>query len=83
MKAIVTKSFNGKQFSYSLNGEHYKNSKREFKYACVATSRVAKGACKEGCVFIISLGNKKESTYNSMARFYGHCDLEIVEIVNA
>lgn len=78
--ATITKSFNGKRFTYFCNGEVYKNSTRDFKYACVAISRQAKGAISEGEQFIISLGNKVESTYNSMARFYSHCDLEVVEI---
>lgn len=78
--ATITKSLNGKKFTYYCNGEVYKNSTRDFKYACVAITRQAKGAISEGKEFIISLGNKKDTTYNSMARFYRHCDLEVVEI---
>lgn len=78
--ATITKTFNGKKFTYFCNGEVYKNSTRDFKYACVAITRQAKGAISEGKEFIISLGNKKDTTYNSMARFYGHCDLQVVEI---
>ena len=78
--AKIEKTFNGKRFTYLCNGEVYKNSTRDYKYACVATTRQAKGALTEGHEFILSLGNKVESTYNSMARFYRHCDLEVVEI---
>lgn len=78
--ATITKSFNGKKYSYFCDGNLYKNSSRDYKYACVATTRQAKGAISEGNVFIVSLGNNAQSTYNSMARFYGHCDLEVVEI---
>ena len=78
--ATITKTFNGKKYTYLCNGEVYKNSTRDYKYACVATTRQAKGAISEGKEFIVSLGNKADSTYNSMARFYGHCDLEVVEI---
>ena len=73
--AKIEKTFNGKRFTYLCNGEVYKNSTRDYKYACVATTRKAKGAISEGREFILSLGNKVESTYNSMARFYKHCDL--------
>ena len=78
--AKIKKTFNGKRFTYLCNGEVYKNSTRDYKYACVATTRKAKGAISEGHEFILSLGNKVESTYNSMARFYRHCDLEVVVI---
>ncbi len=78
--ATITKTFNGKKFTYFCNGNVYKNSTRDYKFACVATTRKAKGALTEGHEFIISLGNKANSTYNSYARFYGHCDLEVVAI---
>ena len=78
--AKIEKTFDGKRFTYLCNGEVYKNSTRDYKYACVATTRKAKGAISEGHEFILSLGNKVESTYNSKARFYRHCDLEVVEI---
>ena len=78
--AKIEKKFNGKRFTYLCNGEVYKHSTRDYKYACVATTRKAKGAISEGHEFILSLGNKIESTYNSMARFYRHCDLEVVAI---
>ena len=78
--AKIEKTFDGKRFTYLCNGELYKNSARNYKYACVATTRKAKGASTEGREFILSLGNKVESTYNSMARFYRHCDLEVVAI---
>ena len=80
LMAKIEKTFNGKRFTYLCNGEVYKNSTRDYKYACVATTRQAKGAISEGHEFILSLGNKVESTYNSMARFYRHCDLEVVAI---
>ena len=67
--AKIEKTFNGKRFTYLCNGEVYKNSTRDYKYACVATTRQAKGALTEGHEFILSLGNKVESTYNSMARW--------------
>ena len=78
--AKIEKTFNGKRFTHLFNGEVHKNSTRDYKYACVATTRKAKGAISEGHEFILSLGNKVESTYNSKARFYRHCDLEVVEI---
>lgn len=73
MEKSVIKSVNGKKFVYSYNGEVIRTSTREFKYACIATHE--SGASK-----VISMGNKAESTYNSMARFYQHCSLEIVAI---
>ena len=78
--AKIEKTFNGKRFTYLCNGKVYKHSTRDYKYACEATTRQAKGAISAGHEFILSLGNKAESTYNSMARFYRHCDLEVVEI---
>ena len=78
--AKIEKKINGKRFTYLCNGEVYKNSTTDYKYACVATTRKAKGAISEGHEFILSLGNKVESAYNSMARFYRHCDLEVVAI---
>ena len=78
--ATITKTFNGKKFTYFCNGNVYKNSTRDYKFACVAITRKAKGALTEGHEFIISLGNKANSTYNSYARFYAHCDLEVVAI---
>ncbi len=41
--AKIEKTFNGKRFTYLCNGEVYKNSTRDYKYACVATTRKAKG----------------------------------------
>ena len=78
--ATITKTFNGKKFTYFCNGNVYKNSTRDYKFACVATTRKAKGALTEGHEFIISLGNKANSNYNSYARFYAHYDLEVVAI---
>ena len=46
--AKIEKTFNGKRFTYLCNGEVYKNSTRDYKYACVATTRKAKGALIEG-----------------------------------
>lgn len=80
MENLVTKTFNGKKFQYFFNGDLYRNSSRDYKYACVATPRLAKGATREGGPVVISLGNKIKSTYDSYARFYDHCDLEVVEI---
>lgn len=78
--ARIEKTFNGKKYIYLCNGKFYRNSSRDYKYACVATTRKAKGAITEGKEIIISLGNKVDSTYNSYARFYHQCDLEVVEI---
>ena len=73
--ATITKTFNGKKFTYFCNGEVYKNSTRDYKYACVAKFK------HDGHERILSLGNKKDGTYNSMARFYvERADLEVVEI---
>ena len=73
--AKITKTFNGKKFTYFCNGEVYKNSTRDYKYACVAKFKY------DGHERILSLGNKKDGTYNSMARFYvERADLEVVEI---
>ena len=73
--ATITKTFNGKKFTYFCNGEVYKNSTRDYKYACIAKFK------HDGHERILSLGNKKDSTYNSMARFYvERADLEVVEI---
>ena len=56
--AKIEKTFNGKRFTHLFNGEVHKNSTRDYKYACVATTRKAKGAISEGHEFILSLGNK-------------------------
>ena len=50
--AKIEKTFNGKRFTYLCNGEVYKNSTRDYKYACVATTRQAKGAIPEWHTFI-------------------------------
>lgn len=73
MEKSVIKSVKGAKFVYTYNGKVVRTSTREFKFACVATFE--SGASK-----VISMGNKAESTYNSMARFYEHCSLEIVTI---
>ena len=78
--AKVEKIANGKKFNYLCNGKLFRTSTREYKYACIATTRISKGAGIEGLERIISLGNNPVSTYNSYARFYKHCDLEVVEI---
>ena len=73
--ATITKTFNGKKFTYLCNGEPYKNSTRDYKYACVAKFKY------DGHERIISLGNKVDTAYNSMARFYiERADLEVIEI---
>lgn len=72
MKNSVTKIYDGKKWQYTFNGKVYRNSKREFRYACLASYNSKK--------WVLSLGNDKVSTYNSMARFYAHCQLEVVEI---
>ena len=46
--AKIEKTFNGKRFTYLCNGKVYKNSTRDYKYACVATTRKAKGAIRRG-----------------------------------
>ena len=81
MEAKVTKQFDGKKFHYYFNGKFKRNSTKDYRYACVATTRIDKGACVEGYQFVISLGNKIDSTYNSMAHCYKHCDLSVVEIM--
>jgi hypothetical protein len=73
MEKSVIKSVKGNKFVYTYNGEVVRTSTREYKYACIATFE--SGASK-----VISMGNKADSTYNSYARFYQHCKLEIVEI---
>lgn len=77
----VTKQFDGKKYHYYFNGKLQKNSKRDYKYACVGTTRKDKGASVEGYQFVLSFGNKADSTYNSMARYFKHCDLKVVEII--
>lgn len=73
MKAQVTKTQVGGKFIYTYNNEVVRKSTREFKYACIATFPSGKSK-------VISMGNKADSTYNSYARFYEHCKLEIVTI---
>ena len=46
--AKIEKTFNGKRFTYLCNGEVYKNSTKDYKYACVATTRQVKGASQRG-----------------------------------
>ena len=79
MNNVEKKNIGGK-WEYTFNEQTFRTSKREYKYACVATTRLSKGAASEGRAFVISLGNNYQSTYNSMARSYSHCDLEVVEI---
>ena len=72
----TTKTFDGKKYHYFFNGKLFRNSTRNFKYACIATSR------ETGNSFMVSLGNDKQSTLKSMAHCYAHyCDLEVVEVV--
>jgi hypothetical protein len=76
--ATFTKTFDGKKFHYCFNGKPYRNSGRDFKYGCFATSR------ETGNSFPVSLGNSKESTLRSMAHCYAHyCDMEVIEIGEA
>ena len=71
----VTKTFDGKKYYYKYGDKTVRNSKHDYKYACVARSR------QTGNSWVLSLGNNKQTTYNSMARFYAHyCDLVIVDI---
>lgn len=78
--AKVEKIANGKSFKYLCNGQWFRTSSKDYKYACIATTRISKGAKIEGFERVISLGNDPKSTYYSYARFYQHCDLEVVEI---
>lgn len=72
-----TKVFDGKTFHYYYNGKLFRNSKKEFKYGCIAISK------EDGESWAISIGNNKVTTRNSMAFRYVHfCDLEVLEIVN-
>ena len=82
MKHIINKTIENGKFIYTYNGEVYRKSKNDYKYGCIAIARVAKGASQEwdGRSFVVSLGNNPTTTYNSMARYYSHCDLEVVEI---
>ena len=80
METKVTKQFDGKKYHYYFNGKLQRNSTKDYRYACVATTKTDKGACVDGHQFVISFGNKADSTYNSMARLYRHCDLCVVEI---
>lgn len=73
MNKSVIKSVKGSKFIYSHNGKVVRTSTREFKYACIATY-------ESGATKVISLGNEVKSTYNSFARFYEHCKLEVVTI---
>lgn len=76
--ATFTKTFDGKKFHYCFNGKPYRNSGRDFKYGCFATSR------ETGKSFPVSLGNSQESTLRSMAHCYAHyCDMEVIEIGEA
>lgn len=71
----TTKTFDGKKYHYFFNGKLFRNSTRNFKYACIATSR------ETGNSFMVSLGNDKLSTLKSMAHCYAHyCNLEVVEV---
>lgn len=72
----ITKTRKGDKMQYFCNGRLYRTSKRDYKYACVAFDDA--GNCS-----IISLGNNANSTYNSMATFYSHCNLKIFEIANS
>ena len=76
----VTKRNENGKFAYYLNGKLCRRSKRNYLWACVATTRLAKGAASEGKEFIISLGRNSRTTLSSMAKLYGHCDLTAVII---
>ena len=74
MKAKVTKHNDGKRFIYCLNGSLDRLDKRDYKYACVATTP----NCQQ---IVASLGNNEESTRRSNAKRYQEwCTLEVVEI---
>lgn len=70
----VYKEFDGLNWSYYFDGNCFRHGKREFRYACVATSN--------GRSFVVSLGNNKVSTRRSMANCYAHWvdSLEVFEI---
>ena len=77
-KITFNKTFDGKKWHYSFNGNPYRNSARDFKYGCFCTSR------ETGKTFPVSLGNNRESTLKSMAHCYAHyCDMEVIEIGEA
>lgn len=79
--ATVKKEIKGNRFVYTLNGEVVRTSKNDYKYACIATTSVAKGATVDGKEILASLGNNAESTLKSMAIKYAHyCDMQVVEI---
>ena len=73
----TTKTFDGKKYHYFFNGKLFRNSTRNFKYACIATSR------ETGNSFMVSLGNDRLSTLKSMSHCYAHyCNLKVVEIAS-
>lgn len=77
---MITKTFNGKKYCYTFNGQVCRQSTKDYKYACIATVS-EKGNQGYGKQMVISFGNDKRSTYHSMARLYAHwCELEVVDI---
>lgn len=73
----VVKKSDGKKNLYYFGGKLVRKSARDFAFACIATSQ------QTGRTWVISLGNTRESTYNSMARFYKHyCDLEVITVIS-
>ena len=72
---IITKTCKGSKFIYTLNGEVVRTSKRDYKYACIATAR------HNGKVYLASLGNDADSTLKSMAsKFKEWCDMEVITL---
>lgn len=89
----VIKEAKGGKFIYTFNGKVVRTSKKEYRYACIATNKndtfsynPETGKCDipapaGSLARIISFGNKVDSTYNSMAQFYRERNnLEVVEI---
>ena len=74
MKGKINKEQRGSKTLYFFNGELYRTSKNDYRYACIAI-------WKDGYEKVLSLGNKPDSTLNSYGRFYkDRCTLEVVEI---
>lgn len=79
----VIKQVKGNKFIYTFKGKVVRTSTKEFKFACIAKAKESDAICRDfwGFEKVISLGNNRESTLNSMKIRYGiNWTLSVVEI---
>ena len=73
--AKVTKEFDGKRFNYYCNGQLYRTSKNDYRFACIAIRN------DNGKEIPAALGNERDSTLKSNSlRYREYCKLVVVDI---